>query len=323
MEISSGQYENNISGFVMIDCEVRSADIFYFSLSEDETQLAEWDEDDEDSWLRRRIVYFIRNLAPAERWGNIEFDQSYDFQLSVARQPREQLVGIEKDGNVYVVGGGTAEWEDSLGDWTDGGMRRGSIVKSRTIDGHVYMVGGGRTVGVRKDRNDAVPLMQQLPFDHDKDWQVAGFEDIDGFNASDIYCVGGKGDVWHFDGASWTQVDFPSTISLRSVCCAGDGNVYISGHGGTTFKGRGQTWRQLFEGQLTIPFNDVVWFDNRVWCTSEYGLWNISDEKLEVADVDSDVMACSGHLSTHDGLLLVAGNGGAACQQDGKWHKLF
>ncbi|NHZ66942.1 DUF2169 domain-containing protein [Massilia sp. CCM 8694] len=86
MEISSEQYENSISGFLMIDCEVRSADIFYFSLSEDETQLAQWDEDDEDSWLRRRIVYFIRSLAPAERWGNIEFDHSYDFQLFRWRQ---------------------------------------------------------------------------------------------------------------------------------------------------------------------------------------------------------------------------------------------
>ncbi|WP_222853103.1 hypothetical protein, partial [Massilia genomosp. 1] len=32
---------------------------------------------------------------------------------------------------------------------------------------------------------------------------------------------------------------------------------------------------------------------------------------------------CSGHLSTHDDILLVAGNGGAACQQGGKWGKFF
>lgn len=76
-----------------------------------------------------------------------------------------------------------------------------------------------------------------------------GFEDIDGFNINDIYCVGGRGDVWHSDGMKWKQTHFPSNLDLYTVCCAGDGYVYISGYGGTTFKGRGDQWKQIYKGR--------------------------------------------------------------------------
>lgn len=320
MEISKDQYQKNFAGFIIVDCAVRSSEIFYFSLSEIEEQQVD---DDDDDFPRRRIVYYIKNLPENERWGHGEFPNSYDRQLSVSQKPKEQLISVDKDGEVHVLGGGINEMEKELGNWRDGGIRRGGIAKCKTIDGLVYAVGGGRTVAVRQDRNTFTALMSGLQFTYETDWQTAGFDDIDGFSANDLYCVGGKGDVWHFDGKRWTQINFPSNISLSSVCCAGDGDVYISGFQGTTFKGRGQKWKQIHKGEFTVPFRDLVWHENRVWCTSDHGLWQIADGKLTAAPVSNDIKVCSGHLSSCGDVLLLAGHSGAAYRMDGHWHKIF
>lgn len=320
MEILKDQYQKNFGGFMIVDCAVRSKDMFYFSLREIENQSVP---DDNDDFPKRRIVYYIKNLPVHERWGHGEFPNSYDRQLSVSRKPKEQLISVDKDGEVHVLGGGVNEMEKELGNWLDGGIRRGGIAKCKTIEGLVYAVGGGRTVAVRQERKQFTALMSGLPFEYETDWQNAGFDDIDGFSANDIYCVGGKGDVWHFNGKHWTQVNFPSNISLSSVCCAGDGQVYITGYQGTTFKGRGQKWKQIHKGEFTVPFRDIVWHDNQLWCTSDYGLWHISDEKLIAAPVSDDIKLCSGNLSSCGDVLLLAGHSGAAYNLDGCWYKIF
>jgi hypothetical protein len=324
MEISEDQFENNFKGFILVDCAARSREIFYFSLCEDEAQPSAIDADDDAaSFPRRRIVYYIKNLPEPEQWGHGEFANSYDRQLSVSRKPREQLISVDKDGEVHVLGGGVNEMEKSLGNWLDGGILRGGIARCKTIDGLVYAVGGGRTVALRQARNQWSALMQGLPFDYDTDWQTAGFDDIDGFDANDLYCVGGKGDVWHFDGNSWTQINFPSNISLSSVCCAGDGDVYISAYQGSIFKGRGQRWKQIYKGELRMPFRDLVWHEGQVWCTSDYGLWQLAGGKLVAAPVDHAIAVCAGHLSSCADVLLLAGHSGAAYRMDGAWHKIF
>lgn len=325
MEMTEDQYEKNFKGFVIVDCAVRSSGILYFSLIEtDPNTSGSFDEEEEEqSWLRRRIAFFIDSLSPDKRWGHGEFKNSDDYHISVSRNPREQLISVDDDGQVYVVGSGINEMEKRLGDFIEDGILRGGVSRCRTIDGYAYIAGGGRTVAVRKNRNDWLRMMEGLPYSDDTDWDIAGFEDIDGFDANDIYCVGGEGDVWHFNGTNWTQIPFPSNIDLHSVCCGGDGAVYISGYGGTTFKGRGQKWKQIYKGDMTIPFKDMIWHESKVWCTSDFGLWQITGEKLKSADVDDEIRVCSGHISAHENVLLLAGHGGAACKIGDIWHKLF
>ena len=116
-----------------------------------------------------------------------------------------------------------------------------------------------------------------------------------------------------------------------AVCCAGDGYVYIGGSHGATFKGRNDEWICLYEGKkaenqlpnMILGFKDMVWYEDRVWCTSDYGIWTIKNDKLEVADVPSFVKRCAGNLSTADGVLLVAGYGGASFLENGEWKLIY
>ncbi len=150
------------------------------------------------------------------------------------------------------------------------------------------------------------------------------FNDIDAFSSSDIYVVGGRGVVWHYNGKLWSRIPLPSNMLLESVCCAGDGHVYIGGQSGTLFKGRGNQWAMLHRGELSLPFNDIVWHAERLWCSNDYGLWNLENGRLVAAQLPSaQIAVCAGNLSAADGMLLMAGVNGAAFHDGKTWHLIF
>lgn len=76
---------------------------------------------------------------------------------------------------------------------------------------------------------------------------------------------------------------FPTNKLLYTVCCAGDGFVYIADFDGAIWKGRNEQWTQITHGGMTMPFLDMGWFDGRLWCASDYGIWVLEDDKLVLA----------------------------------------
>ncbi len=237
------------------------------------------------------------------------------------------------DNRVYVTGSGSAYEDRPLltfsrekGAQTQGAILRGSINRLKQLDGWLYGCGGGRTLFKRLDKGTWESLSQDIPRvlkERPVGSSEEGFEDFDGRSESDIYAVGGYGDVWHFDGKGWRQIPFPANEPLQSVCCGGDGQVYISGYEGVTFVGRGDRWKKIFDGGISLGFRDMVWYEDRVWCTSDYGLWTIHEERVGVADVPPTVAACAGHLSVGDGVLLLAGYSGAAFREHGAWQQII
>ena len=134
-----------------------------------------------------------------------------------------------------------------------------------------------------------------------------GFEDLDGFGPDDLYAVGGRGDVWRYDGRGWYPLDFPTNWPLFTVCCGGDGSVYISGEGGHLWRGREHEWEQIHAGDAPLPYNDSAWFDDGLWLISDDHLDRLVDGELRHAMHDEHLVFAAGHLDTHDGVLLVAG----------------
>lgn len=192
------------------------------------------------------------------------------------------------------------------------------------IDGKLYVCGGWRHVSYLNDASEWVSIRHNLP-DPPNPRRASrfGFDAIGGFNAADIYAAGGEGDLWRFDGKSWRQCQVPTDMAMESLCCAGDGNVYVGLQSGGLMRGREDEWEVIHEDTMTVSFKDMVWFQDQLWCTSEYGLWTVGkDGKLIDADVPALASACSGNLSTADGILMVAGLNGAAIHDGSKWHRL-
>ena len=198
------------------------------------------------------------------------------------------------------------------------------------IYGMAYAVGGGRTVCRRRGPNDWESLCLNLPLgtraEHDdvKKSEDMAFEDIDGFSHNDLYVIAGRGVVWHLNGTAWRRIPFPSNMFLESVCCAGDGHVYIGAQSGTMFRGRGDQWEMIHRGNMSLPFKDIVWHANRLWCTSDYGLWTVNGNKVErVEDLPSEISVCAGNLSAADGVMLMGGVHGAAFHDGQTWQLIF
>ena len=88
--------------------------------------------------------------------------------------------------------------------------------------------------------------------------------------------------------------------------------------------GRGDEWQVIHEDRMSVPFKDIVWYQDRLWCTSEYGLWTLGkDGTLGNADIPALATACGGNLSTADGILMVGGLHGAAIHDGSQWHGRF
>ncbi|MDQ1835551.1 WD40/YVTN/BNR-like repeat-containing protein, partial [Massilia scottii] len=201
-------------------------------------------------------------------------------------------------------------------------VRRGAIFRMKMIQGYAYVCGGNRSAGKRLDKGEWFSHSEAIPKLADS--SDAGFEDIAGFSENDLYAVGGKGDVWHYNGKTWQQVSFPTNIWTTTVCCGGDGNVYISCYEGLTFMGRDNRWKKIYDGGISLGFKDMVWHEGKVWCTNDNGVWTIENGKLARASgLPSEIYVCSGSLSVNDGVMLMAGLGGAAFMEQGQWHNLF
>lgn len=320
MKLDQESYKEHFRGYVITDCVVRARDIYYFIL--------EPVKDDYDTQTRIVVCVDRPDIDP---WDHVGITNMHRMSAGVSHLPKEQFVGVTMNDHVYVMGSGDNDLEDDLkgsessqlrlaGATADQFLLRGGISRLRTIDGRVFGCGGDRTVICRLEKN-SWHYYTEIP-GSDNFLAPIGFKDIDGFSANDIYAVGGKGDVWQFNGNRWKRVSFPSDIDLHSLCCARDGSVYIGAESGNVFKGRDENWSMIAEGNLALPFQDMVWHNDMVWCTSDYGLWNIQNDRIISAHVPAGIKVCAGHVSVGDGVMLLAGTSGAALHDGKIWHRI-
>jgi hypothetical protein len=302
-----------LRGFHIYDCAVRSRRIYSFVGIQIERGDLEPD---------KRLVTFFPDERVGNKVGVSEYTGFRSPKLVIARKPKEQALMVARDGTVGVLGGGDDGMEKSIPMGNDDLPISSTVHALAAIDGHVYAAGGWRSVCYRESAGHWISLRKTLPPPTEASQPNSGFSGIDGFNAKDIYCAGGYGDVWRFDGKQWRQCPVQTNILLSAVCCAGDGNVYIAGQNGSILKGRENKWKLIHKGELSLPFKDIVWYQDRLWCTSDYGIWQVVNDKLMDADLPPEVRVCAGNLSVGDGVLLLAGMYGAAVFDGKKWEIL-
>jgi hypothetical protein len=286
-----------IKGWSITDCAVRSRTLLYFCLRKELPEAQASRMFDHDIPTKMLVINLEK---PGTSFGARHLIGYNKPRIGVALNPLPQglVVARNDDGQVSVVGGGK--------DFPDEFIDPGHVPmtwKIKTIDGYAYSVGGQRKIYKRTDTGKWQKVADLPRVEH---IERAGFRDLDAFSASDMYAVGGHGDVWHFDGKAWTQMGFPSNVQLATVTCAGDGNVYISGEGGSLWVGQKSTWKNIYKGSSSIPWNDVAWFDERLWLASDYQfrIWNGSE--LAPVTHEGEQVGAGGHMDVRDGLLAIA-----------------
>jgi hypothetical protein len=217
----------------------------------------------------------------------------------VCQFPKQQLVAIGDEGEYLVMGQG-----DTLEGNIYGPHERqdkvGPFRSVNDIAGKAYAVGMNRLVYRRDGRDQWTPLDSGLPSD-------GHFEAIDGFAEDDLYAVGWNGEIWHFDGALWSQADSPTNVILTGVCCAGNGSVYCCGQRGTVLRGVGELWEVIDHGDTEGDVWDIEWFNDQLYLSTIMFIYRLVNNQLELVNFGSEQPATTYHLSSADGVMWSIG----------------
>lgn len=323
MLLTEKNHLKGFNGFDIEDCVVRNKDFFHFIVrNRKESQKA--DVFSEASVTKKEVGIYL-DSGEDKRVSSSDFNGFDTLYIGATlNKDANELVLVDSVGLVYARGGGSNAVENKIPE----NVFRGIVRRLRMIQGRLYVVGSSNSVCYRVKVNKWQPLSLNLPEPTKKEYVALKTDDydlvdIDGFAFDDLYTIGKKGAVWHFNGTEWESIAFPSNMIMESICCAGDGYVYISGQNGTVFKGRDNQWELIHRGEFSLPFKDMVWHAGKVWCTSDYGLWVIEKDKLSEAKLSDSMKVCAGNLSVADGVMLMAGVYGAAYHDEKQWHLIF
>src|SRR6516165_75688 len=86
-----------------------------------------------------------------------------------------------------------------------------------------------------------------------------------GTGPADVWVVGDKGIILHYNGQAWTSVPSGTEEDLTGITGTGPANVYVSGQKGAILHWDGKDWRQVSDGADTALVNlwssgpDDVW----------------------------------------------------------------
>jgi hypothetical protein len=239
------------------------------------------------------------------------------ISCTAVHEPEERFVAMSREGYVLVVGGGMVSVEGRI---TLGDQYIGPFMRVRDIgSGPAYAVGALRQVYVREEKG----IWRAI----DESCRAAGknaadyaFWDIAGFNSSEIYAVGWMGDIWRFDGTTWTSCKTPTKLDLYAVCCGGDGLVYAVGKGGILVRGRGNDFELLTRPFKNDDFWSCQWYNGRLFVASYLNLYEFQKEELKPVDFGNFKPPRSfHHLSVADGIMWSIGETTVAQLDSNGW----
>lgn len=303
--LTSDEWLSTFSGYTTKGCALREKGFYYVLLealpsTHDGGRRPEHGGED-------RLAIYIAEDAPTS-WGHSVLVGFSGPLLAVAHRPKSQAIVAGGLHNVYYIGSGEAEVEPPFL----------PVTRLRSIAGWVYATHLYRGVSVRRGAGRWESLAAGINVPAESEGH--GFLDISGLSEDNLYAVGGRGDVWRWNGARWRRCHFPSNIYLRTVLCAGDGEVYITGQGGVVYVGGGDRWKRLGGGDFSLYFNDTVWYDGKVWLASDAGLYSLDHQgSVQPVDLPPALHVTTGYLSVGDGLMLSAGIGGVSVYDGNDW----
>jgi hypothetical protein len=228
---------------------------------------------------------------------------------TICHYPERRFLALsQKGGHILRMGGGESGIEE-LSPCMKGFKRKPGLMREiRGIaGGRAYAVGTGRQA-YRRENTGVWRCIDQWSQTDSRELTRFSFESIDGFSEEDIYAVGWEGEIWHYDGKKFKQIQSPTNLSLHQVKCAADGLVYIVGKNGILIRGRDEQWEVIEQDQTTSDIWGVAWFQGCVYVATTQMVFGLANNNLERIDFkEGAIPASCYHLSTTDDVLWSIG----------------
>ncbi len=148
-------------------------------------------------------------------------------------------------------------------------------------------------------------------------------ESIDGTGPGDIYAVGEKGIIVHFDGKRWRKLDSPTNRPLSTVRCVSKDEVYICGNDGLLFRGNKDSWEFIGDEEIDYNFWDLEMFQDKIYLAHVAGM--VVFDGVQLSDVDFNLgedISCH-KLHANDGVLWSFGVDDLLFQDGQKWTRVI
>jgi hypothetical protein len=257
----------------------------------------------EDKLAKKQIPHASVITWHNGKWGQENLQYSM-ISACVALKPKEQMVAVGVEGEASILGSG----EDLKEEVKDGKLSpkdRGPLQGVRAIDGVAWACGMGRQVYRREGPGKWICMDEGVRAA--KGEGAVGFKDIDGFSSKDVYAVGFKGEIWHFNGKTWKAVQSPTNLVLNDVCCAGDGTVYIAGYKGILLRGDSKKMEVIDHDSTKENLWSLAWYGKKLYASTLKRVMTLEKgDALKMVDMDDPVTSAY-HLSTTGELLLSVG----------------
>ncbi|MEE9129612.1 MAG: hypothetical protein V3T84_06300 [Phycisphaerales bacterium] len=255
-----------------------------------------------------------------DHWSHLEIDHeivSMVKHLIKPDTPSWQL--LSKRG---VVVGLTAAGvvQEEIKDAGTGPQSYGYLSQIREIDGTLYTCGMCRQVYKRSGRGwvhmDDGILAPRESVDF-------CLESIDGTDEANLYAVGWKGEIFHFDGKKWDKISSPTNLDLERVRCAGPDLVYICGQNGVLLRGSGSTWEAFQDDDFDEDLWGLEIFNDMPYVAWRGGLLRFDGAGLIPVETGLEPPIDGGRLHAADGLLWSFGEEHLACFDGKKWERVI
>ncbi|UXH80638.1 hypothetical protein [Roseateles amylovorans] len=331
---SKATFEANVKGYSIFDCAFNNADRFCFLLVEQKSS--------RDVYPRTRFLVLGLDGPTAPRIGYYDTGEMTFSSIARGFNP-EEYVAVDSRSRVYSSDSKRRGEESAIESLISLSNEAGDTVvinRVARVSGKIYAIGSDRCLYRREGIEKWVDLHAEgrgapMPADYTTsrtDWgRVLGFKDLSAFSETDFYAAGGAGDLWRFDGKTWQQCPLPTNAQLETVCCAGDGKVYVTDLHGNVWAGREESWTQVATSELSWGSQpvDAFWFKGRMLFGAQEGLYVINRNKqvVPLGDVEEGVPSSmvTGRIDiSPDGNHLLTAGPHGACLYDGEtWTRLF
>ncbi len=105
-----------------------------------------------------------------------------------------------------------------------------------------------------------------------REMAAPALESIDGSAPDDLYAVGEKGTILHYNGKAWQECESPTNRPLSRVYSVSRDEVYICGNDGLIFKGNKDQWDYIGDPDFTKNFWDLAIYKDQLYLSHVNGL---------------------------------------------------
>ena len=254
-------------------------------------------------------------------WDNGKFyrgDCNYDaHSICYIDKPTHGLVDISEPGYYSVI--------------TKDDILSGDIIEDSNPPSKQRRIRGFRSVAEIANQAYAVGLMGMVyRLDELNLWQRIDdglpqsfdIEAIHGFNDSEIYAVGGDGQLWSYNGKIWKEIVLPTNADLNTIICVDNKEVYIAGMGGILIHGRQDIWEIIDQEDTGDDIWDLEWFNEKLYVATMNAVYYLKKDGLQAVDFGDDSPRSCNQLSSAKDVLWSIGEYDIMSLNDKRWTRI-